>query len=58
MIVRTITENEDGTATIICDFTQAEVRACVEVGFLKLLQDYLNKHTPFHEGTIDAKTKE
>jgi len=58
MIVRTITENEDGTATIICDFTQAEIRACVEVGFLKLLKDYLNEHTPFHEETIDAKTEE
>ena len=58
MIVKTITENEDGTATIICDFTQAEIRACVEVGFLKLLKDYLDKNAPFHEGTIDAKTAE
>ena len=58
MIVKTITENEDGTATIICDFTAAEIRACVEVGFLKLMQDYLNEHTPFHEGNTDAKTAE
>lgn len=58
MIVKTITENENGTATIICDFTQAEIRACVEVGFLRLLEEYLEKNAPFHEGTIDAKTAE
>jgi hypothetical protein len=58
MIVKTITENEDGTATIVCDFTAAEVRVCVEVGFLKLLKDYLDKHAPFHEGNINAETKE
>lgn len=57
MIVKTIVENEDGTATITCDFTQAEIRACVEVGFLKLLKDYLDEHGPFHQGTIDAETK-
>lgn len=57
MIVKTIVENADGTMTIICDFEPAEVRACVEVGFLKLLKDYLDKHAPFHQGTIDAETK-
>jgi len=55
--VKTIVENEDGTATIICDFTQAETRACVEVGVLKLLQDYLDKNAPFHQEFIDAQTK-
>jgi len=58
MIVKTVTENEDGTATITCDFTQAEIRACVEVGFLRLLEEYLKKNAPFHEGNTDAKTKE
>jgi len=53
MIVKTITENEDGTATIVCDFSAAEVRACVEVGFLKLLKDYLDQNAPFHEGNKD-----
>jgi hypothetical protein len=41
--------------TVICDFEPAEIRACVEVGFLKLLKDYLDEHAPFHQGTIDAK---
>jgi hypothetical protein len=58
MIVKTITENKDGTVTIVCDFSEAEIRACVEVGFLKLLKDYLNKNAPFHEGSIDAKTQD
>jgi len=57
MIVKTIVENEDGTATIICDFTQAEVLACVELGLLKLLQDYLDKNAPFHQEFIDAQTE-
>jgi len=56
--VKTIVENDDGTVTITCDFTQAEIRACVEVGFLKLLKDYVDEHAPFHQGTIDAETKE
>jgi hypothetical protein len=58
MIVKTITENEDGTATITCDFTAAEISACVEVGFLRLLEEYLKKNAPFHEGNTDAKTPE
>ena len=58
MIVKTIVENADGTMTIICDFEPAEIRACVEVGFLKLLKDYLDEHSPFHQGNIDAETKE
>ena len=58
MIVKTITENEDGTATITCDFTAAEISACVEVGFLRLLEEYLKKNSPFHEGNTDAKTPE
>jgi len=49
MQVMSIVENEDGTMTITCDFTQAEVKACVEVGFLKLLEEYLEKNTTFHE---------
>ena len=53
MIVKTIVENADGTMTIICDFEPAEVRACVEVGFLKLLKDYLDKHAPYHKETIN-----
>jgi hypothetical protein len=53
MEVKTVVENDDGTMTITCDFTQAEVRACVEVGFLKLLKDYLDENAPFHEGTIN-----
>jgi hypothetical protein len=53
MIVKTIVENEDGTATITCDFTAAEVSACVEVGFLRLLEEYLEKNAPFHEKTDD-----
>ena len=58
MVVKEIVENEDGTMTIICDFEPAEVRACVEVGFLKLLKDYLDEHAPFHQKGIDAETKE
>jgi hypothetical protein len=54
MEVKTVVENADGTMTIVCDFTPAEVRACVELGFLKLLKDYLDEHGPFHQGTIDA----
>jgi len=57
MIVKEIVENENGTMTIICDFEPAEVRACVEVGFLKLLKDYLDEHAPFHQGNIDAEQK-
>jgi hypothetical protein len=55
MEVKTVVENDDGTVTITCDFTQAEIRACVEVGFLKLLQDYLDKNAPFHQGNINAE---
>jgi hypothetical protein len=55
MEVKTVVENDDGTMTITCDFTQAEIRACVEVGFLKLLQDYLDKNAPFHQGNINAE---
>lgn len=53
MIVKTIVENADGTMTIICDFEPAEVRACVELGFLKLLKDYVDEHAPFHKETIN-----
>jgi hypothetical protein len=55
MIVKTIVENADGTMTIICDFEPAEIRACAELGFLKLLKDYLDKHAPFHQEQIDAE---
>jgi hypothetical protein len=55
MEVKTVVENDDGTVTITCDFTQAEIRACVEVGFLKLLKDYLDKNAPFHQGNINAE---
>jgi len=55
MVVNQIVENEDGTMTITCDFTPAEVRACVEVGFLKMLQDYLDKNAPFHQEFIDER---
>jgi hypothetical protein len=55
MEVKTVVENDDGTVTITCDFTQAEIRACVEVGFLKLLQDYLDKNATFHQGNINAE---
>jgi hypothetical protein len=55
MIVKTIVENEDGSATIVCDFEPAEIRACVEVGFLKLLKDFLDKNAPFHQKDIDAE---
>lgn len=59
MIVKEIVENENGTMTIICDFEPAEIRACVEVGFLKLLKDYIDEHAPFHQRNIDAaETKE
>jgi len=58
MIVKTIVENVDGTMTIVCDFEPAEVRACVEVGFLKLLKDFLDEHAPYHQKAIDAETKE
>jgi len=58
MVVKTIVENDDGTMTITCDFEPAEIRACVEVGFLKLLKDYLDEHAPFHGRNIDAETKE
>jgi hypothetical protein len=58
MIVKTIVENDDGTMTITCDFEPAEVRACVEVGFLKLLKDFLDENAPFHQKDIDAETKE
>jgi hypothetical protein len=57
MEVKTVVENDDGTMTITCDFTQAETRACVEVGLLKLLQDYLDANAPFHQEFIDAQTK-
>jgi len=55
--VKEIVENENGTMTIICDFEPAEIRACVEVGFLKLLKDFLDENAPFHQGNIDAETK-
>jgi len=55
MVVKEIVENENGTMTITCDFEPAEVRACVEVGFLKLLKDYLNEHAPFHQKAIDEE---
>jgi len=55
MVVKEIVENEKGTMTITCDFEPAEVRACVEVGFLKLLKDYLNEHAPFHQKAIDEE---
>ncbi len=55
--MKTIVENDDGTMTIICDFEPTEIRACVEVGFLKLLKDYLDKNTPFHQEQINAETK-
>jgi hypothetical protein len=58
MIVKTIVENADGTMTIICDFEPAEIRACAELGFLKLLKDYLDEHAPFHQEHIDAEAKE
>ena len=57
MVVKEIVENENGAMTIICDFEPAEIRACVEVGFIKLLKDYLDEHAPFHQGTMDAETK-
>jgi hypothetical protein len=53
MLVKTIVENGDGTVTITCDFTAAEVSALAEVGFLKLMKDYLDKNAPFHEGNKD-----
>jgi hypothetical protein len=49
MQVMSIVEQDDGSMTITCDFTQAEVKACVEVGFLKLLEEFLDKNAPFHE---------
>jgi len=55
MVVKEIVENENGTMTIICDFEPAEIRACVEVGFLKLLKDYLDEHAPFHQKAIDEE---
>lgn len=58
MIVKTIVENDDGTMTITCDFEPAEIHACVEVGFLKLLKDFLDENKTFHQRNIDAETKE
>ena len=58
MIVKTIVENADGTMTIVCDFEPAEVRACVELGFLKLLKDFLDENAPFHQEKIDAESKD
>jgi hypothetical protein len=55
MVVKEIVENENGTMTITCDFETAEIRACVEVGFLKLLKDYLDEHAPFHQKAIDEE---
>jgi hypothetical protein len=55
MIVKEIVENENGTMTIVCDFEPAEIRACVEVGFLKLLRDFLDNNAPFHQKDIDAE---
>ena len=49
MQVMSIVETDDGTMTIICDFTQAEIKALVELGFLKLMEEYLEKNAPFHE---------
>jgi len=49
MQVMSIVEQDDGTMTITCDFTQAEVKALVELGFLKLMEEYLEKNAPFHE---------
>lgn len=57
MIVKTIVENADGTMTIICDFEPAEIRACAELGFLKLLKDYLDEQASFHQEQIDAATE-
>jgi len=58
MVVKEIVENKNGTMTITCDFEPAEIRACVEVGFLKLLKDYLDEHAPFHQEKIDAESKD
>jgi hypothetical protein len=58
MIVKTIVENADGTMTITCDFEPAEVRACVELGFLKLLKDFLDENAPYHQEKIDAESKD
>lgn len=49
MQVMSIVEQDDGTMTIICDFTQAEIKALVELGFLKLMEEYLEKNVSFHE---------
>jgi hypothetical protein len=49
MQVMSIVEQDDGIMTIICDFTQAEIKALVELGFLKLMEEYLEKNAPFHE---------
>ena len=50
MQVMSIVEQDDRTMTITCDFTQAEIKALVELGFLKLMEEYLEKNAPFHEG--------
>jgi len=49
MQVMSIVETDDGGMTVVCDFTQAEIKACVELGFLKLLETYLAENAPFHE---------
>lgn len=49
MQVMSIVETDDGGMTITCEFTQAEVKAFVEIGVLKLMEEYLEKNAPFHE---------
>lgn len=55
MQVMTIVEQDDGTMRITCDFTPAEIRACVELGFLKLLETYLADNAPSHEQFHEQK---
>jgi len=36
-------ENEDGSATVTMDITQRTAQMLIEIGFLKLLKDYIKE---------------
>ena len=44
MEIQTIEENEDGSATVVLDLDNAELKAIVEVGVIKILTDYIEQH--------------
>lgn len=43
MKVLNLVKNEDGSATVNLDLTLEEAQALMEVGFIKLLEDYIER---------------